>query len=150
MKRATAIVIALVIGLVALGLEIRHELFYAGYDIFDKFHVVKVVPEPGTDRYAVIHDYEHADSSTRVTAIWIKTGEVPYIGSTDPVVGYPIVAWRGTPDSLATSWYKGRLVVTPPSNAALQPNNISNCYFEEGTALLCYESEFVDIKIPNP
>ena len=118
MKRAISILIIAFLGLAAL---MFHELLYAGYDILDNFHVVAVVQEPGTSKYAVIHDYEHADSSSRVTAIWIKAGEeLPSIGSTEPVIGAPVVAWRGPPDRKTVSWANGRLVVQPPAVAVLR------------------------------
>ena len=86
-------------------------LLVPDYDVLDRFEVIKVVTDPQGNQHAVIVNYKHAETSRRVTAIWIETGEAPAVGSTEPRHGSPAAIWTGTPEALSVVWDNERLRV---------------------------------------
>lgn len=108
-------------------------LGFAGYrtfldhDIFDQFEVVSVLPHPTDKQNAIVAKYLHAETSARVTGIWIGSGERPQIGSRDVLRGNPAAIWTGEPQDLALAWQSDRLHVRARSKTAKVSHELQAC-----------------------
>lgn len=110
--------IALALGLACLFVSAIGVLMLLlpDYDIFDRFEVIKVVTDPRGKHHAVIVDYKHAETGSRVIAVWIEAGAPPVTGSTEPRRGSPAAVWTGTPEALSVAWDNDRLRITGPKS----------------------------------
>ena len=117
----------------ALALASVALLGFAGYrafldlDNFDWFEVVSVLPHLTDKQNAIVVKYLHAETSARVTGIWIGSGERPQIGSRDVLRGDPAAIWTGEPQDLALAWQSDRLHGRARSKTAKVSHELQAC-----------------------
>jgi hypothetical protein len=115
-------------------------------NVFDRYKVIGIVPEPNSNSYAILVDYHHANSSSDVAAVWIGTGDPPKIGAENPLAGDPaLISFR----SLTVDQFGWRadhqLLVKVPAPVTISENE-ATCYFEDVTAnTMCLRSSQIDI-----
>lgn len=130
---------------VLLFLAVLVFFVFDGRDPFDRFEVVRVTSEPGSNRHAVTYRYDHANSSNRVLGTWIVAGSSPSIGSTNPPPGAPVLIWTGASEELDQKWVEGHLAVSTKTHTEIRRGTMSDCYFEERVKrLLCIETKTVE------
>jgi len=144
--RAWLIIAGALLGLIA------YEIWsYEYIDMFDQFEVKAVVVDPVTDNYAVVYRYEHANSSSVVNAVWIRS-DAPAVGSKEPVGGRPALVWIGNINDIELEWR--------PANPRLQAKiqrpvlvktgkNFNDCYFDYANHrnIVCIDPDRVEVLI---
>lgn len=126
-------------------------LLIPGYDILDRFEVIKVVTDPQSNQHALIVNYKHAETSSRVTAIWIETGSPPAVGSTEPRHGSPAAIWTGAAELLKVVWDSDRLRISGPKSTKAA-RDLLPCLADwlPETAELCVRPDAMVISIEDP
>lgn len=126
-------------------------LLIPGYDILDRFEVIKVVTDPRSKQHAVIADYRHAETGRRVIAIWIETGAPPAVGSTEPRHGSPAAIWTGAAEVLNVVWDSDRLRISGPKSTQTARDQLP-CLADwlPETAQLCVLPDAMVISIEEP
>ena len=153
---AIAAVVLAVLAKGALFLFVVKSIYRGCGDPEDRFRVVQVV-DVGS-RSIVGVDYEHADSSARVMAFWIVSGQPPAVGSEEKVCGPPTAVWIGDRSAIAVHWNgKGQPVLVPAVKPArvVEGPFMTACYFGSGLGdtdsargMLCYDASRVGIELP--
>jgi hypothetical protein len=145
-SKFTGIIVAVIclVVLLCAGLFATLLLHLDG-NFLDRFEVIRVASEPGSNRHAVTYWNDHSDSSNRVLGTWIVFGSPPVIGSTDPPRGAPVVVWTGAPGDLNQRWIQGRLEVSTKGRLDAVRYEPKGCYYEyDGKRVICFDSKAVD------
>jgi hypothetical protein len=133
--------IVLIVGLLA----------WQARDPLDRFKVVAIVHDSTQPRYAAIYHYDHANSSSSVTAAWISKGKPPAVGSTSRPRGGPALVWPGQRDQLQMRWEKDnpRLVAEIDGPADVRSGEqFANCYYDDGEtpSLICVDAKQIEVR----
>ncbi len=124
-------------------------LLIPGHDVLDRFEVIEVVTDPAGKQHAVIVNYGHAETGSRVKAIWIETGAPPSVGSTEPRRGSPVAIWTGASDMLTVTWDNEQLRIGGVPKSAKTARDLQACLADwlPENAALCVRADAEAVSI---
>jgi hypothetical protein len=117
------------------------------HDSVDRFKVIGSVKDPNAETSAVLVDYEHGNSSSGGSAIWIVKGNGPAAGSIEPLSGEPALVSIVPISVDEISWQpKGRpvLKISAPISVVV---GLQHCYYDDLTVPTICMNPGVDVEV---
>jgi hypothetical protein len=144
--------IGVVVGLlVGVLLTIRISSWFSpseSYDSVDRFEVLAVIKDPGSNESAVIVKYQHGNSSSGGTAVWIVRTTAPAVGSTEPLMGPPALVSTEAFSVQQVSWRPNHRVLLTLKGPVGFSADDHYCFWEASTVqTICLEGSGVDVVV---
>lgn len=124
---------------------------------FDRFNLIATVSDVADEKHAAIFNYNHAESSANVMAVWLLEGKFTEITKND-LEGKPAIIRPLAQSMPRITWQTdGRLLVEVEAPVYLYSQDLWRCYSPANPPerpYLCYNSSMIDFlvteQVSNP